>query len=322
MGRCLAAEDDEFLDPFLDDDGLLDRSGMAESVSAEEHSAQVYRWGNRLSGVTWSPGGAISFVQYDKTLEGRLRNKRFMESIWRSAGWNGTGVVIRHEARLRRDALRTMGLPTEIQGTLDDPWTFLDHLAEVWGYIVGQPPPVDDATTTCAISASQVDVAWIRRVVPDTDTNRSRWPTDHVWQLVQAAPFSDAPTNVRRLMRREQHVHAVGHLDAGAYGYLVSRTALLHPKGETFDVSMGLRGFFDALTKIASQPEKDFGELVRQRRRKRGLPVASAGKVLPFAPAREESMVDAGAEAVLEDEAHANDLRVRLAQRRTNAQAR
>ena len=60
--------------------------------SAEERSAQVYRWGKRLSGVTWSPGGAISFVQYDKTLESRLRNKRFMEPIWRAAGWDGTGV--------------------------------------------------------------------------------------------------------------------------------------------------------------------------------------------------------------------------------------
>jgi hypothetical protein len=89
-------------------------------------------------------------------------------------------------------------------------------------------------------------------VVPDTDTNRSRWPTDPVWRLVQAAPFTDALTKARRLMRREQHVHAVEQLDAGAYGYLISRTALLYPKGATFDVSMGLRGFFEALTRIAA----------------------------------------------------------------------
>jgi len=49
--------------------------------------------------------------------------------------------------------------------------------------------------------------------------------------------------------------NAVEQLDAGAYGYLVSRTALLHPIGETFDVSMGLRGLFESLTKIASQSE-------------------------------------------------------------------
>jgi hypothetical protein len=170
-----------------------------------------------------------------------------------------------------------------------------------------------------------VDVAWIRRVVPDADTNRSRWPTDPVWQLVQSAPFTDAPHTVRRLMRREQHVQAVEQLDAGAYGYLVSRTALLHPNGETFDVSMGLRGFFEALTKIAAQPEKDFGELVRQRRRKRELPVAPAGKVLPFLPAShrdnpaERAAVDTAAEIVLGDEGTANELhaaRVRLVEHR------
>jgi hypothetical protein len=184
--------------------------------------------------------------------------------------------------------MRTLGPPAEMRGSLDDPWTFLDHIAEVWGYVVGQAPCIDGdgATTDCAMPSSHVDVAWIRRVAPDADTNRSRWPTDPIWQLVQAAPFTDAPTYARRLMRHEQHVHAVELLDAGAYGYLVSRTALLHPKGDTFDVSMGLRGLFDALTKVAAQPGKDFGEHVRQRRRKRGLPVAPAGKVLPLPPAQ------------------------------------
>ena len=115
--------------------------------------------------------------------------------------------------------------------------------------------------------------------------------------------------------RRVQHVHAVEQLDAGAYGYLVSRTALLHPNGETFDVSMGLRGLFDALTKIASQPDKDFGALVRQRRRKRGLPVAPVGKVLPFLPAwsnddpAERAALDTAAETVLVGEAPPDELR-------------
>jgi hypothetical protein len=131
-------------------------------------------------------------------------------------------------------------------------------------------------------------------------------------------------------MRRELHVYAVEQLDAGAYDYLVSRTALLHPKGETFDVSMGLRGFFDALTKIAAQPEKDFGELVRQRRRKRGLPVAPAGKVLPFLPVpryddpAERAALDAAAEHLLRNDAWGGELRdarVRLAEWRVREAA-
>jgi|GEM_PF-906008 len=321
---AFAPDEDEVVDPFLDEDEdrARGRRSTSESTPTEERSAQVHRWGKRLSGVTWSPGGAISFVQYDKTLESRLRNKRFMELIWRATGWDGTGSVIRHEARLRRDALRTLGLPANVQTSLDDPWTFLEHVGEVWAYTVGQAPRTDDASS-CAAAGSQVDVAWIRRVFPETDTNRSRWPTDPVWQVVQAAPFIEAPTKARRLMRREQRVHSVEQLDAGAYGYLVSRTALLHPKGETFDVSMGLRGLFQALTKIAAQPQKDFGELVRQRRRKRGLPVAPTGKILPFLPALGEGDptatdgVDAAAEAVLEDNINRRQLhaaRMRLAE--------
>jgi hypothetical protein len=169
---AFAPDEDDLLDPFLDDenDAVLGRRQTSESTPAEERSAQVYRWGKRLSGVSWSPGGAVSFVQYDKTLEGRLRNKRFMEPIWRAARWDDTGGVVRHEARLRRDALRALELPVDVQGSLDDPWTFLEHLAEVWGHIVGQAPHADNPSTNCAATVSQVDVAWIRRVVPDADT--------------------------------------------------------------------------------------------------------------------------------------------------------
>jgi hypothetical protein len=126
-------------------------------------------------------------------------------------------------------------------------------------------------------------------------------------------------------MRRKQHVRAVEQLDAGAYGYLISRTALLHPQGETFDVSMGLRGLFQALTMIAAQPQKDFGELVRQRRRKRGLPLTPAGKVLPFPPACNNddpiagAVLDAAAETALASDPPNDELciaRVRLTERR------
>jgi hypothetical protein len=79
---------------------------------------------------------------------------------------------------------------------------------------------------------------------------------------------------------------------------------------------MGLRGLFDALTKIAARPEKDFGELVRQRRRKRGLPVTLAAKILPCLSAIhdddsvERAVLDRVAESVLEGSATLNELRI------------
>jgi hypothetical protein len=85
---------------------------------------------------------------------------------------------------------------------------------------------------------------------------------------------------------------------------LVRQMVLLHPQGETFDISMGLRGLFVALTKIAAQPDKDFGELVRQRRCNRGPSVAPAGKVLPLplVGIGENPGVDVAAETVLADD--------------------
>lgn len=63
----------------------------------------------------------------------------------------------------------------------------------------------------------------------------------------------------------------------------MSRTAILHPNGETYDVSRAIDDLARSLTQIAADPKKPFGELVRERRRAKGLPVPAAGKTLPFA---------------------------------------
>jgi hypothetical protein len=42
-----------------------------------------------------------------------------------------------------------------------------------------------------------------------------------------------------------------------------SRTALLHSQGETFEVSLELRGMVEALTQITAQLDKDRGELIQ-----------------------------------------------------------
>src|SRR5262249_45978964 len=63
------------------------------------------------------------------------------------------------------------------------------------------------------------------------DGNRSRWPTDPTWRVVQGATFAEAPAEARRVIRRRQRGADVAVLDRGLYGYLVSRVALRHPNG-------------------------------------------------------------------------------------------
>jgi hypothetical protein len=366
-GRAAEGEDDPFdpaidfsfdlagglswVDPFalLDEDvDLLTDNELApqrlevELEPVEERALQLHSWGERISGVSWSAGGDIAFVQYDKTLEARQRNKCFMEPIWRANGWDGKAPVTRHEARWRRAALRSVAVPGEESVDLDNPWEFVRRLPGYWRYTVGSAPLISPAAqraaderlaqgvsvdAACAAPASEVDVAWIRRVTPaDGDTNRSRWPTDPAWQVVQAASFTDADQSARRLMRREQRLCSVKHLDAGAYGYLVSRTAHLHPDGGTWDVSWAARELVESLGKIAEAPEKDFGRLVRERRRQRGLPVAPAASILPGLPAppggqeaHDLRALDVAAEVTFQGDAPADEFhaaQARLAERR------
>jgi hypothetical protein len=56
-------------DAFFDDP-LLALGQELELVQepVEERNVTAYCWGGRLSGVAWSQGGDVSFVQYLKTL--------------------------------------------------------------------------------------------------------------------------------------------------------------------------------------------------------------------------------------------------------------
>jgi|SRR5579862_8406116 len=69
---------------------------------------------------------------------------------------------------------------------------------------------------------------------------------------------------------------------AGTYGNLVSQTARLHPHGGQYDLSMAVGEMLPALRREAAKPGKDFGTLVRERRRKWGLPLPVQDKILPF----------------------------------------
>ncbi len=253
--------------------------GEDEPVPEEDRAVRAHRWGRRLSDVTWSPGAAVSFVVYDKLLEGRLRGKSHMEPIWRANGWDGKAPVTRHEARLRREALRALGVPQKCIAEFDDPWAMLDHLQDLYGYVVGRA----STATAAADCPPEVDIAWLRRVVPDPgEANRSRWPTDPIWHIVQAASFADAPTEARRLIRREVRSDQVEKRDRGAYGLLVSRTALAFADPKRWSLSFAMKELYRAFEIESQKPGKTFHELVCRRRRELGLPVPVGEKVLPF----------------------------------------
>src|SRR5690242_13757392 len=60
-----------------------------------------------------SPGHQAQRCRSSRTTKcsrGVLRGKSPMSPIWKANGWDGSAPVTRHEARLRRDALRALGV--------------------------------------------------------------------------------------------------------------------------------------------------------------------------------------------------------------------
>lgn len=274
-------DDDLFdgFDVFAADSGRSASPALTEPVPVEDRSARMHRWARRLSGITWSPGAAVSFVAYDKVLERRLRGKSHMETIWRANGWDGQAPVTRHEARLRRDALRTLGIPESQLAAFDDPWQMLEHQQDLFGYVVGRPT----ATAVATDCPQVVDVAWLRRVVPTSEeTNRSRWPTDPVWAVVQDPCFTDVPVEVRRLIRRAVRSQRIEQRDRGGYGLLVSRTALAFADPRFWNLEYAMGRWYTAFEEESEKPGKAFHELVRQRRRELGVPAPPEERILPL----------------------------------------
>ena len=275
-------EDDDLFGPSISPSALRAQADLETPL--EDRPLTTYRQGKRYSGASWSVGGAISFVLYDKTLQNQLTNRRYMEPIWAANGRQPDERVTRHELRLRREVFRELRLPGKVTPCLDDPWQFLEHQQDVWGHGVGQPE--EDCPDA-------VNVAWIRQIVPlETDSNRSRWPTDPAWRVVQQATFTASPAPARRLIRKQQQAADVLTLDRLNYGTLVSRVARLHPHGGQYDLSMAVGEIVPALRKESAKSGKDFGTLVRERRRKWGLRLPAQDKVLPFRSAPSATPAD------------------------------
>lgn len=284
-------EDDDLfgVDPFAEDNSPQQVNAVEAALeeTLDDRSRTTYRYGLRYSGASWSLGAPLSVVLYDKTLQARLTNRRHMEPIWSANGLETGDRVTRCEVRIGRPILHDLRQPDQSSDThqsvgvspFDDPWFCLEHLSDMWAMAVGQPR--EDCPDA-------VNVAWIRQVTPlEGDTNRSRWPTDPAWAVLQHASFTPAPVVARRLIRRRQTSAHLTVLVSGMGGYLVSEVARAHPNGGQYDISAAIGEVAPLLMREFEKPTKDFGELVRERRRRWGLSLPPAEKILPFRSALE-----------------------------------
>ncbi len=149
------------------------------------------------------------------------------------------------------------------QRFFDDPYVAVDHAGDLWGFGVGLPPEHDHAPDV-------THRGWMRLAVPDPqDSNRTRWSTDPLWEIIQRAPFS---TGLPKPLRRAKHVQPdLDQLGAQMRDYFISWAVL---RGSYRPGPASLARELAAFAEWAAQFEQEkgvsFAEDVRERARLSG----------------------------------------------------
>ncbi|HLI68157.1 MAG TPA: hypothetical protein VKV19_00230, partial [Ktedonobacteraceae bacterium] len=116
--------------------------------------------------------------------------------LWKAAGWDGIAEVWRVELRFKRPALREMGitsaydLPTKLSG--------------MWQYGTQK---------------------WLRYVVPEADSNRTRWQVHAAWGGVQRAYQQGLPASdidMGPIIREQKRVANMQQLVAQLVGCFIT----------------------------------------------------------------------------------------------------
>jgi hypothetical protein len=153
--------------PVEIDDGLVDGPSSIRR-----------RW-KKIAGLSFGlHTSPVSAVLYNKTHEIKYHSpdKTWFYERWglraQELGIEFTPdmVVWRLEVRFTRPAF--LEFP-DVSGAYD----VLAHVGDLWTYAVGHVGGGDDGLAD----------GWLRYVIPNDDTNRSRWPVHPIWEVVQQA---------------------------------------------------------------------------------------------------------------------------------------
>jgi hypothetical protein len=263
-------EDDEEEEGTSDDD----EEDLDEDESQWDADGGAIHWrGQRIEGIGFSPAGALSAAWYDKILEERKAKlkKPWMREIHIAGGWQPEMCLTRLEYRHKRPVMNELEVALghdKGHKWFDDPYVALEHLGDLWAFDVGLPPEHDQVPDVTYRG-------WMRLVVPDAhDSNRARWATDPMWEVVQRVPFSQ---ELPKPLKRVKQVHPdLDQIDAQIRGYFISRAMLResYMPGPA-SLSRELEHFDEQMREWEQRTGRDFGEEVRERAR-------MAGKRVPY----------------------------------------
>jgi hypothetical protein len=219
----------------------------ADSVALDCH---------RVSTLAFSKHKApISCSIYNKTLEIKQKSgKTWFYDLWRNNGWDETADVWRVEFRFKREFLHQVGIE----------WAYdvLGEMKRLWEYAAGCVAGGEDGLPD----------GWLRYVLPNEDSNRSRWPVHPAWVVVQGAFAEDVDPGLGPLVRERIREKNVERGIAVTIGYISTLAAWLGGDyvDQDADVSLMLHWLSEAGPEYLESKQRDFLQEVRKKQKRYG----------------------------------------------------
>jgi hypothetical protein len=197
----------------------------------------------------------ISCGIYNKTLEIKQKSgKTWFYDLWRKHGWDETSDVWRVEFRFKREFLHQVGIE----------WAYdvLDEMKRLWEYAAGHVEGGDDGLPD----------GWLRYVLPNEDSNHSRWPVHSAWSVVQGAFTDDVDPGLGPLVRERIREKNVERGIAATIGYISTLATWLGGEyvDQDADVSLMLHWLSEAGPEYLESKQRDFLQEVRKKQKRYG----------------------------------------------------
>lgn len=243
------------------------RAGSVAESSPEW--ADSYSEGLKVTGFDFGRdkrgASGLSCRIYDKTCELAHSGKDWFREVWRSHGWTEEdGKVWRVEFSFKREALHELMQEGAFHG-VEDVYTLPDVLPVLWAYAAGH----------AGGGADGLPDGWLRCVVPTDDSNRSRWPTHPVWEVIQRAFVGECavPGQFGEIIRQRWQECSIEKGLEAVMGYLTSIAAWAGGElaEEEVDLSVVLHWLMGRGSDYLKRTERDFAEEVQRKRVKLGL---------------------------------------------------
>ncbi len=142
----------------------MDQWAGQQWVTRARKKAAYWGTGDRFTGWMIGQGGDIQSRTYDKVLEiTEESHKTYLFGLWQARGWKANDPVWRQEFQTNRNALKEL----QVRSLPD----LLANLDGLWHYFTEK---------------------WLRLAHLGSDSNKSRWQTHPLWEILSNASWGDA----------------------------------------------------------------------------------------------------------------------------------